>query len=173
MYRTQRFYWLGLGILLIIAACNATETVSPTIESTDSMITSAPEIQVTESQPDMQENSLVGTWTEVAQISCQSKSERSVANAIEELVFFEDDTINVTWFAFETYVDYIGTYALDAEGGIEIVAEKLNYLPSELDTSGSYEFDEHGRLLLMDMWLGVPPLDSPHPINCGHIFEMR
>lgn len=166
----KSFYWFPLGLLLMVAACSAQESSQPTIEIVEE---NNPTPTLAESQPVVQTNPLVGTWTEVAQISCQSKSERNVPNPIEELVFFEDNTINVTWFPFETYVDYIGTYAIDAEGNMEIMAEELNYLPPELDTSGSYVIDEAGRLLLLDMWLGVPPLDSPHPVNCGHIFELR
>ncbi|KAA3642172.1 MAG: hypothetical protein DWQ07_24325 [Chloroflexi bacterium] len=151
----------------------STETAAPTIQSTEVEVEPPLELQREEPQLGVGQNPLVGSWYEVAQISCQTTSERRVPSPIEELIFFEDNRINVTWFPFEVYIDYVGTYAVGEGGTLEIFAEELNYLPSELDTVGTYEIDENGRLLLKDMWLGVPPLDAVHPVNCGHIFEKR
>ena len=154
-------------------ACSSVENRPPTMEgrqAADEATTPPQQIAV----PDAHEQvTLVGTWTEVAQISCQSSSERAVPTPIEELVFFEDQRISVTWFPFEEYVDYMGTYTLDDMGGLEIFPDEVNYLPVQLDSVGHYQIDDAGRLILTSLWLGVPPLDSAHPINCGHIFEKR
>lgn len=113
------------------------------------------------------DNPLVGVWREVAQIDCDTGQEKLVEEPIEELIFFADGSLTVTWFPFEAYVDYGGTYT--AMGGTLVIEPRyVNYLPDNLDGTGNYRIDEQGRLILDKLWLGSR---SPQAATgCGHIF---
>ncbi len=76
------------------------------------------------------------------------------------------------WAPFEVYVDYWGTYQYDeAQGTLELTVSNGNYIPDDLDGSGSVSFDEQGRLLLTDIWLGTPQLSTDTGLaHCGHRF---
>jgi hypothetical protein len=115
-------------------------------------------------------NPFVGHWGEEAQFVCDSEEEVPPEEPIRELAFQADGTFSVTWMPFEVYEDYWGTYEYDlVEGTLDLVVSGGNYVPDDVDGSGSFSFDEQGRLVLPDIWLG-----SRHggtaPTNCGHRF---
>ena len=115
-------------------------------------------------------NPLVGLWREAAQIDCATGNEFVPTTQIGELVFGADGTFGVTWFPFEVYKDYWGTYRFDlAAGTLELVVEGGNYVPRDVDGSGRFRFDATGRLILTDLWLGTPHDGTGAP-SCGHVF---
>jgi hypothetical protein len=119
---------------------------------------------------DPAENPLVGTWHEEAQVACGSQAEVAPEKPIQELRFFADGRVNVTWAPFETYVDYSGTYTFSEDGSIELSIAGGNYTPDDLDGTGRFTIDEEGCLVLEDMWLGSPE-DGGDTTNCGHRFR--
>ncbi len=118
-----------------------------------------------------QSNPLVGTWHEQAQLVCDTEQEIRPAQPIGELRFNAAGAFDVTWTPFEVYVDYWGTYRYDpAQGTLELEITGGNYVPKNVDTKGRVSFDQQGRLLLHQMWLGNPS-DVSNPVaNCGHVF---
>ena len=115
-------------------------------------------------------NPLVGYRTEVEQHACGTGAAIAPAEPIEELVINADGTFTVTWFPFETYKDYWGTYAFDQERGtLEMTIEFGNYVPDDVDGSGRFSFDERGFLVLTDIWLGTGP-QATGERACGHVF---
>jgi hypothetical protein len=115
-------------------------------------------------------NPLVGIWREQAQTTCDTSEEVVPEERIGELRFDADGTFSVTWAPFEIYRDYWGSYQFDAAlGTLELEAEGGNYVPEDVDGSGSYVIDEEGGLLLQDMWLGTRWEGAGAP-NCGHRF---
>jgi hypothetical protein len=116
-------------------------------------------------------NPLFGTWGEEAQFTCETGEEVVPEERIGELAFGADGTFSVTWFPFEIYKDYWGTYTFDLnQGTIELTASGGNYVPEGLDGSGSWFIDEEGRLVLRDIWLGAPR-GVLGIVNCGHRFS--
>jgi hypothetical protein len=116
-------------------------------------------------------NPLVGTWTEEAQFTCGTGEEVVPDEAIGELRFWADGRFAVTWFPFEVYYDYWGTYTYDlADGTIDLVVTGGNYVPDYVDGGGLFSFDEQGRLILSDIWLGSSHGETG-PANCGHRFS--
>lgn len=117
------------------------------------------------------ENPLVGFWRETARIDCASRAEVVPTEPIQEFIFGADGTFSVTWFPFEVYQDYWGTYAFDpATGSLDLVIENGNYIPSTFDGTGTYSLDPAGRLILSDIWLGSPPTTTTTTTQtCGHI----
>lgn len=116
-------------------------------------------------------NPLVALWYEEAQIACEGGEETTPEEPIREMLFRADGTFSVTWYPFEVYEDYWGTYTYDlASGALTLEVENGNYVPDNLDTSGAFSFDEQGRLTLSDMWLGTP-MDGQSPPGCGHRFS--
>jgi hypothetical protein len=118
---------------------------------------------------DPAQNPLIGTWREEAQIVCEGEDEVIPHEPIEELRFFADGRVNVTWTPFETYVDYWGTYTFSDDGAIELVITDGNYIPDDFDGTGRFTISEEGSLLLKDMWLGSPQYGED-AANCGHRF---
>jgi hypothetical protein len=117
-----------------------------------------------------QDNPLVGTWKEEAQFACGTGEEAVPEERIGELRFGADGRFSVTWMPFEVYKDYWGTYAYDlVQGTLDLVVIGGNYIPDDVDGSGLFSFDEQGRLILRDMWLGSPR-DGTGSANCGHRF---
>lgn len=117
-------------------------------------------------------NPLVGIWTEQAQLSCDNYAEVPAQEPIGELIFSADGGMSVTWRPFEAYIDYVGEYSYNAES-LNILADKVNYLPETIDGTGSYLIDEQGRLNLRDIWLGTPPFGPTTAPLCGHIFTKK
>jgi len=77
----------------------------------------------------------------------------------------------VTFTAFETYVDYKGSYGsrrdpLDPRHGeLEFSVEWSNFVPDSVDAMGSFYARPDGLLELRDLWRG------PDAAQCGHVFE--
>jgi hypothetical protein len=117
-------------------------------------------------------NPLVGFWQEAAQLACDTGAEFVPEVPIGELVFEADGTFSVTWVPFEIYKDYWGTYVFDlAQATLELTVDGGNHVPSDLDLSGSFRFDDQGRLLLTDIWLGEPgSAAAAGERACGHRF---
>ena len=104
-------------------------------------------------------NPLVGTWHEAAQQPCGGGEEVIPENLLRELVFRADGTISATWDPFEVYKDYWGSYNYNLQSGtLVITGVEGNYIPADLDPSGSFEIDENGDLILKDIWLGKLPV---------------
>jgi hypothetical protein len=119
-------------------------------------------------------NPFVGQWEEDAQIACSSGSFVAPLDPLRELIFRANGTMSVTWSPFEVYFDYGGTYRFDTTSGqFSFQARQINYLPAKLDTEGAYLLDSQGRLILKDVWMGVPQYASNAPVNCGHRFVRR
>ena len=117
-----------------------------------------------------QDNPLVGIWKEEAQFACDTGAEAVPEEIIRELRFHADGRFSVTWTPFEVYKDYWGTYAYDLEQGtLDLAVTGGNYIPDDVDSSGLFSFDNQGRLILRDMWLGRPH-DGTGSANCGHRF---
>jgi hypothetical protein len=120
---------------------------------------------------DPAENPLVGkTWSEKAQLACGSQAEVAPDRPIQELKFFADGRVSVTWAPFETYVDYWGTYTLFEDGSVELSMTGGNYTPDDFDGTGRFTIDEEGHLVLENVWLGSPE-DGGDAANCGHRFR--
>lgn len=115
-------------------------------------------------------NPLFGIWREEAQFSCETDEEVVPEERIGELSFGANGSFSVTWHPFEIYKDYWGTYTFDLnQGTLDLTGAEGNYVPEDLDGSGSWFIDEDGRLVLRDMWLGAPRGGSGI-VNCGHRF---
>jgi len=118
-----------------------------------------------------EDSPLIGSWKKEAQFVCGSQEEVTPEERIGELRFRADGTFSVTWMPFEVYKDYTwGTYDYDlGQGALEIDITGGNYIPDDLDGSGSFWSDEEGRLMLRDVWLGRPR-DGTGSARCGHRF---
>jgi hypothetical protein len=117
-----------------------------------------------------EDNPLVGNWREEVQFECGTWQELTPEEPIGELQFRADGSFSVTWMPFEIYRDYWGSYRFDLEdGALYLATSGGNYVPEDVDGSGSWEIDEEGRLVLSDMWLGTPHGGS-ETVNCGHRF---
>jgi hypothetical protein len=113
-------------------------------------------------------NPLIGIWRAEAQLSCDTGAEVIPQEAIEELIFFADGTFTVTWFPFESYKDYWGTYTFDlAQGTLELAVTGGNSIPPDVDGEGRFALDATG--LVLELWLGTPSTESGPP-DCGHRF---
>lgn len=113
-------------------------------------------------------NPFAGYWSEEAQFTCGGGAEVLPELAMEEMVFAADGTFAVTWTPFESYVDYWGTYTFDlTEGTLDLVVTGGNDVPPDFDGEGRFAFDASGRLLLTELWLGVPR-SLGTPSHCGH-----
>jgi hypothetical protein len=108
-----------------------------------------------------------GVWREMAQYTCGAGTEVPPRETINEIYFWADGTLWVTWTPFEVYVDYWGTYAFaSGPGTLAITADGGNYVPSDIDADGTYTLNGN-ELVLTDMWLGSPQ-GSTQPARCGH-----
>ena len=117
-----------------------------------------------------EDNPLIGTWREDKQLACGSELLVNPDPLIGELLFRADGTFSVTWHPFEIYRDYFGKYQYDMQNGsLELTIENGNYIPGDVDASGSFYIDGDNRLILKDLWLGSSR-DSSSPAQCGHRF---
>ena len=120
---------------------------------------------------DKASNPLVGIWQQDAQISCETGEFVEPDFNLHELIFLADGRIRLTYFPFEVYFDYGGEYVFDlAEETLILNAEMINYLPRDIDGEGTFSFDDEGRLVLQDIWLGSPPIQDTVTVHCGHRF---
>jgi hypothetical protein len=117
-----------------------------------------------------QSNPLVGIWREEAQLACDTFEDVVPEERIGELRFDADGSFSVTWMPFEIYRDYWGSYRFDLERQtLDLANAGGNYVPEDVDGSGSFLIDDQGRLVLKDMWLGTPHGGSG-VAHCGHRF---
>jgi hypothetical protein len=108
-----------------------------------------------------------GRWRETAQYACGTGDEVEPEEMLNEIYFWADGTLWVTWQPFEVYVDYRGTHAFDTGAGtLAVTAVGGNYVPTDIDGSGTFAFDS-GALILRDLWLGSPQ-GGTAPARCGH-----
>ena len=115
-------------------------------------------------------NPLVGTWREIKQLSCWSGREVVPEHPIEEIIFYASGDFTVTWYPFEVYVDYWGTYTYDLDSGsLDLEVINGNYIPGDIDGKGSFHFNDDGELLLENIWLGIP--EGSVTAACGHVLS--
>ena len=146
-------------------ATGTTYTVTADVESGKKVLTIVAVVTTPESNP------LLGTWHEVAQLSCEDGSDVAVDQSIGELAFFPNGEFNVTWTPFEVYVDYWGQYSYDLETQALVLAiVGGNYVPVDFDGEGTFELTETGALVLHDIWFGSPA-DGLITPTCGHRFQ--
>ncbi|MFK7805837.1 MAG: hypothetical protein AB8G95_29675 [Anaerolineae bacterium] len=108
-------------------------------------------------------NEFVGVWHEVGRIDCETGEMVEVPRRvyIDELKF-EPDHFFLTWLKFEDeYHDYWGTYEIETETGrISMTREYGNRRPPDMDLEGTIYLNDHGQLVLEEVWFGS---QSPIP----------
>lgn len=93
----------------------------------------------------------------------------SVPDQVRELEFYPQGRFAVTFYPFETYQDYWGTYEFDpATGRLLLKVEGGNFTPPGLDLEGRAE-RVSGRLVLRDMFLGSKAGYVPER-SCTYVF---
>jgi hypothetical protein len=103
--------------------------------------------------------------------ACPRNQEAPPADAIHELLFEADGTFSVTWYPFEVYRDYWGTYAFDPKtGAIGLTVEGGNYVPPDFRCLGCRVSVTGDQLSFQDLWLGSFR-EGPQLIRCGHRFR--
>jgi hypothetical protein len=107
-----------------------------------------------------------GRWREDKQFACGTGDEVAPEQTIEEIIFWADGTLWVTWLPFEIYIDYWGTHAFASDAALTITPESGNYIPPDVDGTGTFAL-EGDALVLRDLWLGSPNRGT-QPANCGH-----
>jgi hypothetical protein len=108
-----------------------------------------------------------GNWREDKQLVCGTGEEVDPEEVLNEVIFWADGTLWVTWNPFELYIDYEGTHDFDAGAGtVEVVSLGGNFVPADIDGSGTFTLDGD-TLTLQDLWLGSPQ-GSTQPARCGH-----
>lgn len=110
---------------------------------------------------------LSGVFREIAVLRCPDYVEMP-REQIQEIML--EDGFQVTFQAFETYVDYAGASSsqrdpTDPRGGsFSFSVDWANFEPETLITSGRY-VARNGVVELRDLWLG------PDEAQCGHVLE--
>lgn len=101
-------------------------------------------------------NPLVGTWKQSAGTPCDSTMHVPPAEeGVRELIFRANGSFTVTWFPFESYTDYWGTYAYQGDsGGLSLQVTGGNHVPGNLDPEGIARFPAPRELELVDLSLG-------------------
>ena len=109
----------------------------------------------------------VGSWREAMQRSCADGTEVTPEQSIEEVIVRANGETFVTWFPFETYIDYWANATFDNQLlTVELAVAGGNYVPEDIDGSGSFSMPDGDTLELRDMWLGAPSSGSVQ--HCGH-----
>lgn len=118
-----------------------------------------------------EENPFVGFWHELTQLSCTNGQAQTPDDPINEFVFDANGRFSVTWYPFEIYTDYWGTYTYDlTSGSFDLIVEGGNYVPYPLDEGGAFFINDPGKLFLNSIWLGS--YRSPPGIAaCGHVLQ--
>ena len=118
---------------------------------------------------------IVGTWSEEYRIDCTTGDSFSAGSAaIQELRLRQDNSFDVTWHPFETYVDYAGEYTYNNNTGeLSLHVRKVNYLPDDVVTNGTASVDAEGLLRLEGIYLGTSQHDDDVQVACGHVFTRR
>jgi hypothetical protein len=92
----------------------------------------------------------------------------SAAEPVRELEFRPENRFSVTFLPFETYRDYWGTYAWDADTGrLRLAVEGGNFVPPNLDLEGEAQLVD-GRLRIRDIFLGSR--DGAPRSGCTYLF---
>jgi hypothetical protein len=108
-----------------------------------------------------------GLWREDSQLECGTSDEVTPQQRIEEIIFWADGTLWVTWTPFEVYVDYWGTHAFDPSAQTAtFAATGGNYVPADLDGTGTFTLTGD-TMTLSDLWLGSARHTAP-AARCGH-----
>jgi hypothetical protein len=120
-----------------------------------------------------------GMWQESARLACDASGKAGSldptpadkAPLMRELVLNEDGSFTATWFPFERYKDYWGTYTVDREkGAVTFTVTGGNSVPPPgADLTGTLRIEPGVGLVLADLYLGAPDGSSP-PKACGHRF---
>lgn len=107
---------------------------------------------------DPRRNPLVGRWHQVEGAPCDtSRSTASGQDTIRELEFRGDGTFQVTWLPFESYADYWGRYAYDADTGrLRLEVTGGNHVPDDVEPDGRAVVAASGDLTLSELSLGSP-----------------
>ena len=106
---------------------------------------------------------LTGTWSQRSAEGCEATP------PVRELVFQPGNRFAVTFYPFETYQDYWGTYEFDpATGRLLLKVEGGNSVPPVLDLEGKAEM-ESGRLTLREMFFGSTSGLTPGR-SCTYVF---
>jgi len=107
---------------------------------------------------------LTGRYSQKSAQGCEA------AEKVRELEFQPGNRFAVTFFPFETYRDYWGTYAFDAATGrLRMTVEGGNFTPPGLDLEGQAELVS-GKLTLREMFLGSRGGPPPPPGGCTYVF---
>jgi hypothetical protein len=105
---------------------------------------------------------LTGLYSQKAVANCQA------TDPVRELEFTPGDHFSVTFYPFETYRDYWGTYTFDpATKRIAMKVEGGNFVPPSLDLEGEVDFSA-GRLVLKGVFLGAR--SSEPQADCTYTF---
>ena len=107
---------------------------------------------------------LTGRYSQQSAQGCEA------AEKVRELEFLPGNRFAVTFFPFETYRDYWGTYAFDsATGRLGMNVEGGNFTPPGIDLEGRAEMAS-GRLTLREMFLGSKGGPPPPAGGCTYVF---
>jgi hypothetical protein len=107
---------------------------------------------------------LTGRYSQKSTQGCEA------AEKVRELEFYPGNRFAVTFFPFETYQDYWGTYEFDpATGRLRMNVEGGNFTPPGLDLDGQAE-PASGTLTLREMFLGSKGGPPPPPGGCTYVF---
>ncbi len=127
-------------------------------------------------QPDA-DDPFQGRWSEGSFISCDDGSESP--GSIGEIIFCQG-RFSVTRTPFETFIDYMGDYQLNRDANeLTMTVTGGNFIPDDVDLTGTVEFEDDGSIVLRDIYLGSFDSDSNSSENggdaptvaCGHILE--
>lgn len=112
-----------------------------------------------------------GRWSERSSISCDDESESQ--GRIAEVIFCQGE-FSVTRTPLETRTDYQGTYVLDPNtNALVMTVTNGNFIPDDVDLTGTVEFQTDGSIVLRDIYLGSFPedADDQSDVACGHVLE--
>ena len=118
-----------------------------------------------------------GRWSERSSISCDDGSESP--GSIGEIIFCQG-RFSVTRTPFETFIDYMGDYQLNRDTNeLTMTVTGGNFIPDDVDLSGTVEFEDDGTIVLRGIYLGSFDDGSTSGENggdaptvaCGHILE--
>lgn len=110
-----------------------------------------------------------GIWSETEWLDCFECALTEPDKEVRELIFHDDGRFWVTWFPFETYVDYWGDYTWDEKTGeLQLEIDGGNDVPGRFIGEGTATITPSGALVLDGIWLGSGQAGEN---VCGHRFE--
>lgn len=93
-----------------------------------------------------------GRWSERSSLSCDDGSESP--GSIGEIIFCQG-RFSVTRAPFETFIDYMGNYELNRNTNeLTMTVTGGNFIPDDVDLSGTVEFEDDGSIVLRNIFLG-------------------